>query len=1411
MSDLATLGIAVDSRQVKSAAKELENLSNAAKKTEGSVNRIGASSAKNANDVKAATDKMVAQFNKTGHSHHKMADGIVGDYMKMDMAAQMFQHTLLLMGSTYVLKGIFDAGIAIERIERGLKAATGSSALAAEELKYVRSESQRLGLNLESTAKAFTSLSASAKGTSLAGQGVRDIFTAVSEASTVLGLSADDTQGAIRALGQMMSKGNVQAEELRGQLGERIPGAFQIAARSMGKTTAELNGMLQRGEVLASDMLPKFAAELQKTFAGALPEAVDSAQAKLNRFQTSIFDLKVEVGESGFMDIAVNEINSLSESIGGLNDMIKDMRDLLNDLPGFDKKYAKPISTNLINSLFGGMPVAEYLKMRKKQRDLEERPNQAGLRLPMPLVPAPVVDEKAAETIKKVIDSLRFEEQQLKRTSTEQAIFNNLRAAGVTLASAEGQEIARLTRIIEGNKTATEEAKKAKEAENRHLEQTIKNIKESVELREREAKAQKDALQSLLDNIDPASAKIREYAEGVAILEKAFSGEQLNTKLIQLSDYIFGTSEAAETASKEYAEAIKNIEKSITELGSSDTSALMVFGDPLADGIGKSVTALDRLNLAYSNQATELEKILAIRKQIEETEKDPAKKAILLSNLSKKETEINKTAVQQQIGGYRELFATTKQMFSEQTKGRKALHNLEMAFAAAEIAMKMKEAVVSAVVAITNQGKGDPYTAFARVAAMGAAMAGLLASAGIAFSGGGSGNSSSPAPGSGSILGDSSKVSESADKGYALLQDIHASEYKELRGIHESMRELNAGIKGIVSGIVRNYGNFTAGNYGFSEFEIKTGEAMKNSTLFNNLTMLKPWQAIEDAAEATIKGTGALLKGDFKGLLKSTGMDGGIGGFLGKSKKLKGSGIQFDAANLADILAGGSIVGSTFADIETKKYNWVGKKKVKRSTVLGELDSGVEMMMTNVLRGLSETMLELSSGLGADAVEKIKAYTVSIGRIDLKDKTGEEISKIISGVISATGDKMTGDIFGEIVNQYQKIDEGLLETAVRLMTEKAVILDAIGKTGNAITGDAIAISQAMVELAGGLKEFQGYFETFYDKFFTNAEKQKHLTEGLNSAFASMNMILPQSREGYRKLVEALNLNNEADQSRYVTLIELAERADEYYKIIEDGQKTALKNLQAEVDKLLNGLGESVKTLESLNKSVDQTLKAMFGTEEFAHKNRTQAQSFIASAIGGFRSTGKPGDVAAIQEALSVIAKPSQDLFATFEDYQRDFFRSVNLVKELGSLTADTLTAEEKMLNLLTEQKAVDGLQHSEAMAKLESIRSAILGANLALPGYASGGYHAGGLRIVGENGPELERTGPARIYSNSETAAMFDNSELIAEVKRLREEVEAGNYAIAKNTRDVAKMLDKWDNDGLPESPDAETVTVIAV
>lgn len=196
-------------------------------------------------------------------------------------------------------KKLLNTNIATTRIINTLTVATGSAAKARKEFDFLLNTAQELGTSFEDSALQFAQLTAAAKGSGLTSIQLRKIYVSVSKASVALGLSAEQTGGAFRALQQMMSKGTVQAEELRGQLGERIPGAFNLAAKAMGVTTRELGKMLEQGEVLAVDLLPRLADEFEKTFGAAAALASSNLTAEIEKLKTAFFNLFNEMEKAG--------------------------------------------------------------------------------------------------------------------------------------------------------------------------------------------------------------------------------------------------------------------------------------------------------------------------------------------------------------------------------------------------------------------------------------------------------------------------------------------------------------------------------------------------------------------------------------------------------------------------------------------------------------------------------------------------------------------------------------------------------------------------------------------------------------------------------------------------------------------------------------------------------------------------------------------------------------------------------------------------------------------------------------------------------------------------------------------------------------------------------------------------------
>jgi len=200
--------------------------------------------------------KAVNDFGKKSDQASKKV-GILGNAMKGIGAGLVIAKLKELGAEAITVSREF------ERIRLAMNTVFGSGALS--QMAFIEAEAERLGLSVRTTASGFTQLAASTKKILTLKQ-TEELFTATAEASAALGLDAQKTGDILKALSQIAGKGTVSAEELRQQMGDHLPGAFDLAADSMGITTQELNKMLEQGELLAKDFLPKFADELKKTF-----------------------------------------------------------------------------------------------------------------------------------------------------------------------------------------------------------------------------------------------------------------------------------------------------------------------------------------------------------------------------------------------------------------------------------------------------------------------------------------------------------------------------------------------------------------------------------------------------------------------------------------------------------------------------------------------------------------------------------------------------------------------------------------------------------------------------------------------------------------------------------------------------------------------------------------------------------------------------------------------------------------------------------------------------------------------------------------------------------------------------------------------------------------------------------------
>lgn len=218
-----------------------------------------------------------------------------------------------LFGVAMLLQQVIEATQQIEAATARLNVALeGTGQSAEQELDFLRRTADRLGLSIGGLAQEYSKFAIATKGTNLEGQRTRDIFIAVAEAARVNRNSQAEVQGVFTALTQIVSKGAVQMEELRQQLGDRLPGALQIMADGLGVSTAELIKMMEQGQV-TSDALVPFAEELRKRFGSGLPEALQSTSAELGRLQNAAFQALLAFGEAGFLEAFNDLVRSTTE------------------------------------------------------------------------------------------------------------------------------------------------------------------------------------------------------------------------------------------------------------------------------------------------------------------------------------------------------------------------------------------------------------------------------------------------------------------------------------------------------------------------------------------------------------------------------------------------------------------------------------------------------------------------------------------------------------------------------------------------------------------------------------------------------------------------------------------------------------------------------------------------------------------------------------------------------------------------------------------------------------------------------------------------------------------------------------------------------------------------------------------
>lgn len=976
----------------------------------------------------------------------------------------------------------------------GLKLAAKQS---GSDLDAIASSINKLGVNMGKDSDKFKQLGISTKDPLEAFKQLADIMNQIEDPQTRAALGAATLGKKWEGAAPLMAEGSKRIQEMIDK-GKELAGVTTKDAEAADEFNDRLDELKAAAEGAKNQMV-----------VGLLPSLTNITKAITEAKRESGLLMAIWTGLGGigaylFTDETLSDAQRMAKTVDELNGQIKLQEQRLKDAADLAGPYGVTIRAAAqagIDKARAELKAIEDIKAAKARAEQEEKDRAAKAKVDgkkdadaaAARAKAFLDNGAAAKVYKNELDNLEKQLAAVNHLGELEAYTNKLQEDSYKgLSDKQKQHLIDTMALIIAKKQELETSRlvQASQAAALNAEQAVIDQKTDYTI------ALRENVQAMQFETDLQGRSADEAQRMVAMHQMDL---QLRQALAALPE---GATETADEMRRKTEAAKARVMVMVLEnqiiaeqqqrWAGVNGAAAQYFGQ-----VGASISKLITTMAALADKQVELEK-----KKYEASKiNDPEKRADLEKKLAQQTAQV-------QLGAYGDMADAASGFFDKQSKGYRALQTVSQVFHAAELAMTLAELVPKAISAVLTQGQGDPYTAFARMAAMTALVAGL----GVAV-GGGSGKANTDAAdrqkaqGTGSVLGDVSAKSESIKKSMDLLANNSVIGNEHTSQMVRSLLAIENSLAGLGALVVRSAG--------------LTG------------------------ADTSGLGIGTKANINIPKWLDPIGI---LGGLFGKSKtELTDSGIQLNAQSFGQARQG--VSANSYAQTQTTTSALFGLiKRTSESTKVDALSTEITHQFTMILQNIYQTILESAKIFGSDgkAIGAIlDAFQIDFTKISFKGMSGDEIEKALQGIFSKIGDDLAGTAFPGI-EQFQKVGEGLLETLTRLAQEFAAtdeIAKILGKDVSTAFGAvgfaSIAARDDLVKLFGGIQELSDGVTKYYELFYSEGERAARSMGTLQYQFEQLNIAMPGSMEEFRKLVEAQDLSTASGRAMFAALVQIA--------------------------------------------------------------------------------------------------------------------------------------------------------------------------------------------------------------------------------------------------------------------------------
>ncbi len=284
------------------------------------------------------------------------------------------------------------------------------------------------------------------------------------------------------------------------------------------------------------------------------------------------------------------------------------------------------------------------------------------------------------------------------------------------------------------------------------------------------------------------------------------------------------------------------------------------------------------------------------------------------------------------------------------------------------------------------------------------------------------------------------------------------------------------------------------------------------------------------------------------------------------------AGIALLAKGLSRKYAGSGIRGNFGAEgfegaqFDFYKGGFLRSNRTDLKPLEAEFELALDQSMAGVTAGLHDMADVLN--LSSDAID---TFVGADFQLWTNGKSQEEIQAALAEQLELTSSAMAELILGE--QEVARAGETATDTLTRLATGLETANEAFDLLGHSAFAASILGGDAashLIDQFGGVEAFSASVLTYWNAFYSDAERQEATLRGLSERFAELNLVMPRSREGFRAMVEAIDLSSEAGRALYAELIQMSGAMNEALP--------ALQGLSAAVTASVAGVNGEVASL-----------------------------------------------------------------------------------------------------------------------------------------------------------------------------------------------------------------------------------------